>query len=162
MSENDKSKTIVQYDSFKEAAATLKAENPESSYSSYYDDNDWDREEFEDDLMRLNATKEFVDTFIDEFDKNDVLTKFYYFEKNNDFWAFAQAYTNVVNYNNGKPIIFFSQENAVENNNLNNFYFKTEQEITKFIEFSKDKMTQIEIYGLPDIIKQYYEQDEKQ
>ena len=161
MNNPEKTNSIIQFDTFLDAVNTLNQQPIENEDDDYDPYDKWAKEEFDETLAKINYRIDLTKSFVNFFNGNELLTKYYYFEKNDDFWKLAKAYNSAKNFMKGEPQVHFTQSNSNDNNFLNNLYYELQLNIDNFVKYSKDKITDIEILAMPEELEKLFEETER-
>lgn len=123
----------------------------------YYNDTDdyETEEEFEITLRRIKARKEAIDDFIEAFNDSRVMEEYYY-EKPDQYQDLAQKYKNYLYL--GQPNIYYSRDNAEENNEISSASYDFYEAINKFLrDFASERLTPIEKLALSENLQDYFD-----
>ena len=122
----------------------------------YNDTDDYETvEEFETTLRGIKAREEAIDDFIEAFNDSRVMEEYYY-EKPDQYQALAQKYKNYLYLRN--PNIYYSRDNAEENNEISSASYDFYEAINKFLrDFASERLTPIEKLALSENLQDYFD-----
>lgn len=123
----------------------------------YYNDTDdyETEEEFKTTLRGIKAREEAIDDFIKAFNDSRVMEEYYY-EKPDQYQDLAQKYKNYLYL--GQPNIYYSRDNAEENNEISSASYDFYEAINKFLrDFASERLTPIEKLALSENLQDYFD-----